>query len=230
MLTACTRRVSTATWRSRHWCDSQQRCADSQLLSPSLVPFAARRSLGKGLYGQAAQQRCADKNVSVSAHRCVQGHDRICALLCTYVHAFVDASLNVDNADGFANAHLWTCLQAYTRHPRWTWTLFCVKSRTPVSHYVSNCRRRRWSDWIPILCRCPCDADGISGGSENVCVRASLLCSGCVINERFIKSRTCLWSLCCTVKVWVRIVHVNFNFPLKLGSKVGLRIIHECLL
>jgi len=50
MLTACTRQVSTATWRSRHWCDSQ-------LLSPSLPPFAGESNYRKRLYAQGAQQR-----------------------------------------------------------------------------------------------------------------------------------------------------------------------------
>jgi len=37
-------------------------------------------------------------------------------------------------------------------------TLSCDKLQTLVSHYVSNCRRRRWWEWISILCRV-CSAD-----------------------------------------------------------------------
>jgi len=33
-----------------------------------------------------------------------------------------------------------------------------------------------------------------------------------------------------TVKVRVHIMHVNFNFPLKLEPKVGLHVIHDCIL
>ena len=51
-LTACMSQVSTATWHSRYWCDSQ-------LLSPSLLPFAARwESNRKRLYAHWAQQTC----------------------------------------------------------------------------------------------------------------------------------------------------------------------------
>jgi len=57
-LTARTRQVSTATWRSRHRCDSQ-------LLFRSL-PLFAWETNRKWSYAQAAQQRCADKNVSVN--------------------------------------------------------------------------------------------------------------------------------------------------------------------
>jgi len=32
-----------------------------------------------------------------------------------------------------------------------------------------------------------------------------------------------------TMKVWVHIVHVNFNFPFKLWAKVCLRIIPKCI-
>jgi len=39
-----------------------------------------------------------------------------------------------------------------------------------------------------------------------------------------------LRSLCCSVKVCMHIVHVNFNFPFVFGPKVGLRIIRECVL
>ena len=61
---------------------------------------------------------------------------------CTYMLAFADVSVNVDNVDGSAT-HANTS-QAYTQHPRWMRTLPCVKLRTLVSHYVSNCRRRWW--------------------------------------------------------------------------------------
>ena len=83
------------------------------------------------------------------------------------------------------------------------------------------------------------DANGISGESENVCICTSLLqCRTSitmvasavapyhVINERLIKLRNRLRSLCCTIKAWVHIMHVNFSFPFKLGPEVGLRIIH----
>jgi len=36
--------------------------------------------------------------------------------------------------------------------------------------------------------------------------------------------------LASAVKVWVHIVHVNFNLPLKLQPKVGLCILHESIL
>ena len=87
--------------------------------------------------------------------------------------------------------------------------------------------------------RSSADANSISGKGENVCVRTSLICSGgyqsrqpprswpChIINERLIKLRTRLRSLHFTVKVWVRIMHVNFNFRFKLGPKVG-RILYK---
>ena len=51
--------------------------SDSQLFSPSLPPFTAE-SNRKQLHAKVAQKRCADKNVSVNAHRCVH----ICTLLC----------------------------------------------------------------------------------------------------------------------------------------------------
>ena len=121
MLTACTRQVSTATWRSRHRCDSQ-------LFSPSLPPFAGESNYRKRLYAQTAHQRRVDENVSVNAQRRVHGCIHVCALLC--ILACVDASVNA--------------LQAYTQRPRQMRTLPCVKLQTFVSHYVSNCWRRRW--------------------------------------------------------------------------------------
>jgi len=84
------------------------------------------------------------------------------------------------------------------------------------------------------------DADSISGGSKNVWVCTSLVnCDGlyhepprsqpyCVINERVVVAD--LRSLHYTVKVWMYIMHVNFDFPFKLGPKVGLCIIHKCVL
>ena len=34
----------------------------------------------------------------------------------------------------------------------------------------------------------------------------------------------------CIIKVWVCIIHVKFNFPFKLGLKVGLHVVHKCIL
>ena len=59
-------------------------------------------------------------------------------------------------------------LLTYTQRPRRTQTLPCIKLRTLVSRYVSNCRWRRSS----------ADVAGISHRSENVCVCTSLICSG----------------------------------------------------
>jgi len=33
-----------------------------------------------------------------------------------------------------------------------------------------------------------------------------------------------------TIKVWVFIIHVDFDFSFKLGPKVGLCIVNECIL
>jgi len=95
---------------------------------------------------------------------------------------------------------------------------------------------------IPILCRCLCTVFlaktkmfasahlssavvGINGDSRRRGRRRAR-----VINERLMKLRTHLWSLCCIKKVRVHIMHVNFNFPFNLGPKGGLCIIHECIL
>jgi len=37
-------------------------------------------------------------------------------------------------------------------------------------------------------------------------------------------------SFSCIMKGWVCIIHVKFNFPFKLGPKVGLHVVDECIL
>ena len=117
-------------------------------------------------------------------------------------------------------------LQAYTQHLRWTRTLPCIKLWTVVS----------WLLMLPVVrldtdpLQTPVDMDSISGESKNVCICtpslqrwASVATAAVVpcriINEPLMKSRARLWLLRCTVKAWVHIVHVNFNFPFILGPK-----------
>jgi len=42
------------------------------------------------------------------------------------------------------------------------------------------------------------------------------------------EGKLCL--LHCMAEVWVHIMHATFNFPFKLGPKVGLHIIHESVI
>jgi len=84
----------------------------------------------------------------------------------------------------------------------------------------------------------PADADSISGERENVCIRTSLACSGGINRNGRRRSRTCCVnevenSLVIAVlhrKSMSVFMRVNFNFPFKLGPKVGLHIIQECVL
>jgi len=132
--------------------------------------------------------------------------------------------------------HPWMRLQAYTQRPWQTRTLPCVKLRTIVSRLPTLPMVRL--DTNPL--QAPADTNGISGGRENVCIctspllwwtsTAAMVAPCCVINEGLIKSRIHLWSLRCTIKAWVCIMHMNFNFPFKLGPKVGLHIIQQCVL
>ena len=68
----------------------------------------------------------------------------------------------------------------------------------------------------------PVDMYGISGGSENVCICTSLICSS---------GHQSWWPpwlrSCCVIREWLMNMHVNFYFPFKLGPKIGLCIIHE---
>ena len=157
---------------------------------------------------------------------------------CVYVHAFVDVSVNVDSADVSANTR-WhkqrTHLQAYTQRPWQTQTLPYVKLWTVVSRLPTPPMVRLDTD--PLQTQTVFLAKVKMFAST---VRTSLICSGrhqsrrlrpCrVINEGLIKLRTRLWSLRCTVKAWVCVMHVNFNFPFKSGPKVGLHIVQEYII
>jgi len=90
------------------------------------------------------------------------------------------------------------------------------------------------------------DANGISGGSENVCICTFLIHSGghqsqrlpllpqlrpcCVIKRTTYEVIACLQSLWWNVKVWVRIMHVNSKCAFKLWPKLGLHVIHKQIL
>jgi len=158
----------------------------------SCSPLPSRRLPGRVIrkrsYVQAAQQRCADENVSrnasVNAHRrvrgsrpgtgTVQGHVHVRTLLC--ICARICGRVSKRGQRGRVRKRmptsLWTRLQAYTQRPWWTRMPPCVKLL------------RLWPP-TPAMVRLdtnhlqtPADVDSISGRSENVCVHTSLICSG----------------------------------------------------
>ena len=141
MLTARAREVSAATWRSRYW-------RSSQLFSPSLPPFA-RESSRKQSYAQAVQQRCVDENVSVKAHRRIQGLIHVRTLL--HIRACVCGCVRKRGQRGRvrgARRHINTS-QAYTERPRRT--LPCVKLLS-CGHLWTKYNDEQWArPWPPAL-------------------------------------------------------------------------------
>ena len=186
--------VHWPTWRSRYWCDGQ-------LLSPAscCLPPAERIIANDRMCRQ--HNRCADEsksvNVYVNEYRCIcrrfyrpvcsWTHLRTARLCCTYVRAFVDASVNADASTNMPTRP-WTRLQALLLSING-----CVKLRILVSHYVSNCRHCWWWDKIPILYRLLCAqpiflADAkmfvsihVSSAERSVATATAsgLQCSGC---------------------------------------------------
>jgi len=101
MLTVHTHQVSTATWRTR------QRC-DSQLLSPSLLPFAARHLPGRVIIGNNCLCSQCSRDVRTRTFSWTHTNafkDTFASAHCyEYVCAFADTPANVDNADMSATA------------------------------------------------------------------------------------------------------------------------------
>ena len=181
----------------------------------------------------AAQQRCADENVSVDAHWRIRGRKllRICACVCGRVCKCGQRGRVRKHTLAQQRMHL----QAYTQRPWQTQTLPYVKLWTVVSRLPTPPMVRLDTD--PLQTQTVFLAKVKMFAST---VRTSLVCSGrhqsrwlrpCrVINDGLIKLRTRLWSLRCTVKAWVCVMHVNFNFPFKSGPKVGLHIVQEYII
>jgi len=100
---------------------------------------------------------------------------------CTYVCAFALHIPNVDNADGSTSAH-W---HIHERVCKLILSVHGGHERYLALSIADSCNSLYFSLPTPPMVRLdtdplqmPADTDGISGGSENVCVCTSLICSG----------------------------------------------------
>ena len=141
----------------------------------SCSPLPSRHSPGrvirKSLCAQAAQQRCVEENVSVNTRRHVRG--RTLLRIRVYVCGHVRRHGQRRRIHKRTPTRPWKRLQAYTHHAWRTWTLPCIKLQTLLSRCLQLPMARLDTNHLQM----PADVDGISGGSENVCVGTSLVCS-----------------------------------------------------
>ena len=112
---------------------------------------------------QSVQQRCADENIFVNAYKRFHGHIRvrtllrICVCICRHARKRGQCRHVCNRTSTRRKLILSGTREHYTALSCWTL----------VNRYVFNCRHQSSAN-----------KDGISGGSENVCVRTSLIGSG----------------------------------------------------